>query len=425
MNFIDKVEITIKAGDGGNGALSFRREKFINRGGPDGGDGGDGGDVVFVSSRNENTLVSFRHNPKIEAERGEAGSKRRKHGKRGEDKIVKVPVGTVVSDESGEILADFNKDDAQVIIAKGGKGGFGNAHFVSSTRQAPQFAEVGEKTAPMKLSLELKMIADVGLVGLPNAGKSTLLSKISNARPAIADYPFTTLIPNLGVVDIDNESILLADIPGLIEGASEGKGLGHQFLRHIERTLVLVHLIDIYNEDVTKAYKTIQNELKLYNVNLSKRPVIIVLNKIDGVDETLVSKKINELKKVVNKSSEVLAISAASSQGLKDFLRALKLLVLRERSRQSKVLQKLEKQKPIITLDDESNAWTVSKTKQGYLIAGQKIEQFASRTDFSNEQSIQRLKDIMRRTGVTHALDRRGAKLGDKIIISKYGDFDY
>lgn len=241
MHFIDKASVTILAGDGGNGRLSFRREKFVDRGGPDGGDGGDGGSVVFVASRNQNTLAAFRYEKELHAKPGEAGSSRRKHGRSADDLRVAVPVGTVVVDEAGQLLADLAVDGQEAVLAKGGKGGFGNAHFVSSTRQAPRIVEKGEKGEQKYLQLELKMIADVGLVGLPNAGKSTLLSVISNARPEIADYPFTTLVPNLGVVDVEGgQGLLFADIPGLIEGAAEGKGLGDEFLRHVERTAVQI-----------------------------------------------------------------------------------------------------------------------------------------------------------------------------------------
>ncbi|HET7630365.1 MAG TPA: GTPase ObgE, partial [Candidatus Saccharimonadales bacterium] len=294
--FVDKVQVIIKAGDGGNGIVSFRHEKFIDKGGPDGGDGGSGGDVIFVASRNQNTLAAFRYQKLIKAEPGQTGGKRRKRGKSGKDLEVKVPVGTVVTDARGETLADLTADGQQAVVAIGGKGGFGNAHFVSSTRQAPRVAEKGEKGEEINAVLELKMIADVGLVGLPNAGKSTLLATISNARPEIANYPFTTLIPNLGVVDIDKQtSVLFADIPGLIEGASQGKGLGDEFLRHVERTAVLVHLIDAYQEDIVKAYKTIQAELKAYKVDLSKRPQIVVLTKVEGLDDADLKAKLQQL----------------------------------------------------------------------------------------------------------------------------------
>lgn len=276
--FVDKASVKVKAGDGGDGKLSFRHEKFIDKGGPDGGDGGHGADVVLLASRNQNTLANFRYQKELNAEPGQPGGKSRKHGKNGQALVVAVPVGTVAFDAQGVVIADLFEDGAKAVIAHGGKGGFGNAHFTSSTRQAPRVAEKGEPGEELTVTLELKMIADVGLVGLPNAGKSTLLSVISNARPEIANYPFTTLTPNLGVVDVDKKSSLLfADIPGLIEGAAEGKGLGDEFLRHVERTAVLVHLVDAYNEDVAQAYQTIQDELKAYKVDLSTRPQVVAL----------------------------------------------------------------------------------------------------------------------------------------------------
>ncbi|HSX52990.1 MAG TPA: GTPase ObgE, partial [Patescibacteria group bacterium] len=329
--FVDKVQVVVKAGDGGNGVVSFRHEKYVDKGGPDGGDGGKGGDIVFVASQNQNTLATFRYHKELKSEPGQAGSKRRKHGKSGADLVILVPVGTVVLSENDEILADLASDDQQAVLANGGNGGFGNAHFVSSRRQAPRIAEKGEPGDKLTLTLELKMIADVGLVGLPNAGKSTLLASLSNARPEIADYPFTTLTPNLGVVDVDNStSLLFADIPGLIEGASKGKGLGDDFLRHVERTSVLLHLIDIY-QDTAAAYKTIQKELKDYSVDLTKRPEIVVLNKIDGVEPAVVKQKLAELRQAVPNRTPIVAISAASKDGVPSLLRKLKSLVSKQR----------------------------------------------------------------------------------------------
>lgn len=287
--FVDKVTVKVKAGDGGDGAVSFRHEKFIDKGGPDGGDGGHGGDVILEASRNQNTLAAYRFQRELKADPGKAGSKRRKHGRSGKDFTAQIPVGTTILSNEGEVLADLTHDGQQVIVARGGKGGFGNAHFISSTRQVPRVAEKGEEGEELELTLELKMIADVGLVGLPNAGKSTFLASVSNARPEIANYPFTTLTPNLGVVDLGKEdSLLIADIPGLIEGASQGKGLGDEFLRHVERTGVLLHLIDSYNDDISKAFKTIYAELKAYKLDLTTRPQIIALTKIDGLDDEIV-----------------------------------------------------------------------------------------------------------------------------------------
>ncbi|HXH26346.1 MAG TPA: GTPase ObgE, partial [Candidatus Acidoferrum sp.] len=279
--FADKAELIIKAGSGGNGAVSFRHEKYIDKGGPDGGDGGKGGDIIFVGSSNVNTLSDFRRKQELKAGDGQAGAKQRKHGRSADDLVVAVPIGTQVWRE-GKMIADVLADGQQVRIARGGDGGFGNAHFTSSTRQVPKVAELGEKGESFVANLELKLLADVGLIGFPNAGKSTLLSVITNARPEIADYAFTTLTPNLGVADIDDASLLVADIPGLIEGASQGKGLGDQFLRHIERTAVLIHLIDIYEPDPVRAYQVINDELKQYSKKLMSRPQLVVLTKIEG-----------------------------------------------------------------------------------------------------------------------------------------------
>ncbi len=414
---MDKVKVTIEAGIGGNGVVSFRREKFVDRGGPDGGDGGHGGDVILVASRNQNTLASFRYHKVLRAEAGKPGEKRRKHGKSGQHLEVPVPVGTIVSDEDGEQLADLNSDGLRVVIAKGGLGGFGNAHFVSSRRQAPRVAEKGEPGQKITTTFELKMIADVGLVGLPNAGKSTLLGSISHARPEIADYPFTTLHPNLGVVDLDKESSLLfADIPGLIEGASQGKGLGDEFLRHVERTSVLVHLIDIY-EDIEKAYATIQNELKNYKVDLSRRPQVVVLNKIDGVEKKIVQEKTKLLRSLVKTRTPVFAISAKNRENLDKLLFALKKTVDKRRT---VTLKKAEiKELPVIRLETGDD-WQVVGRGKKFSVSGRKIERFAQRTDFDNPDSILRLRDIMRRTGIEQELTRRGIKEGAVIAIGQH-----
>lgn len=418
MNFIDKVAVQIIAGDGGDGATSFRREKFVDRGGPDGGDGGDGGSVIFRASRNENTLAAFRYQKELKAEHGEAGSKRRKHGKTGVDLIVPVPVGTTVANEEGTILADLTEDAQQAVIARGGKGGFGNAHFVSSTRQAPKFAEKGEQGDAMSVMLELKMIADVGVVGLPNAGKSTLLAHISNARPEIANYPFTTITPNLGVVDIDaHTSLLFADIPGLIEGAAAGKGLGHEFLRHVERTKVLVHLIDAYQEDVVAAYKTIQGELQSYKANLADRPQLVVLNKVEGLDQEMVDDRLQTLRKVVPEGTPLFAISAQAGVGIKELLYAVKGAVAQQKEHEQATIE--TNGLPVLTLNNEDQAWKVVKEKNRFVVTGRKIEKFAARTDFTNDQGVRRLRDIMRKMGIMHELQRQGIVAGDKVSIGK------
>jgi GTP-binding protein len=423
MSFVDKVTVIAVAGSGGDGKLSFRHEKFISKGGPDGGDGGHGGDIVLKASRNQNTLAAFRFQKELKAEPGQAGGKSKKHGRSGKDLIVEVPVGTVATNQEGEVVADLTHDGETAVIAKGGQGGFGNAHFISSRRQAPNFAEKGEPGDEFELQLELKMIADVGLVGLPNAGKSTLLSKLSNARPEIANYPFTTIKPNLGVVDIDKEStVLMADIPGLIEGAAEGKGLGHDFLRHVERTAVILHLIDAYNQDVATAYKTIRDELKAYKADIAKRPEIIALTKVEGLDEEIVEDLANQLKKVASKNAQIFAISSQSGFGLKPMLYAIKNTVNEERAKETEVEE--DNSLPVITMTDTSDAYTVTKEGGVFVITGERIEKFARRTDFGSEQGLQRLRDIMRRWGILHELTRQGIEPGQTIRIGK-NEFTY
>lgn len=414
--FIDKVSITVKAGDGGDGIVSFRHEKFIDKGGPDGGDGGKGGDVIFIASRNQNTLAAFRYQKTLAAEPGKPGGKRRMHGKSGKDLDVQVPLGTVIADQDGRIIADLKTDGDTAVVAKGGKGGFGNAHFTSSTRQLPRVAEKGEKGEELHVTAELKMIADVGLVGLPNAGKSTFLASTSNAHPEIADYPFTTIRPNLGMVDIDDKTTLLfADIPGLIEGASQGKGLGDEFLRHVERTSVLLHLIDVYNDDVAAAYKTVQAELKAYKVDLSRRPQIVALNKIEGLDSDIVQDRLKELRAAVPKTTKLFAISAQSKKNVPELLYAVKAMVAADRRRAAKENAQQEAV-PVLTLKDDTS-WQIQPVEDGFMVSGHKIERFASRTDFSNPYGVQRLRDIMKKMGIMHELARKGILPGQRIYL--------
>ncbi|HSX31439.1 MAG TPA: GTPase ObgE [Candidatus Saccharimonadales bacterium] len=424
MKFIDHVTVTVRAGDGGNGRLSFRHEKFVDRGGPDGGDGGNGGDVVFVASRNQNTLVSFRYHKELAAEAGGAGDKVRRHGKNGKDLRVEVPVGTLVTNAEGQTLADLTEDGQEAIVASGGRGGFGNAHFISSTRQAPKFAEKGEAGEEAELILELKLIADVGLVGLPNAGKSTLLSVISNARPEIADYPFTTLTPNLGVVDINRESSLLfADIPGLIEGAAEGKGLGDEFLRHVERTAVLLHLVDAASADVAADYQTIQHELATYRSNLATKKQIVVLSKIDLTRPEELAKKQKQLKTVLPVDITLFAISSQAHENLQQLLYAVQATVEAERQRQT-AEEPAESTVPVLRLNDQGR-WHVSRRGDDeFIVSGHKIERFAVRTDFDNEEGIRRLRAIMTKQGIMHELRRQGIRPGNRIHIAG-GSFEY
>jgi GTP-binding protein len=424
MHFIDKVSVLVAAGDGGDGKMSFRHEKFIDKGGPDGGDGGHGGDIVLTATRNESTLAAFRYQKELHAESGQPGGKTRKHGRSANNLEVRVPIGTVAINVDGVVVADLTHDEQQVVIAKGGKGGFGNAHFISSTRQAPNFAEKGEKGESLSLTLELKMIADVGLVGLPNAGKSTLLGHISNAKPEVADYPFTTLTPNLGVVDIDKgTTVLVADIPGLIEGANEGKGLGHEFLRHIERTAVLIHLVDAYQSDVVAAYNTIRAELKAHDPALAKRQEIIALNKIDGLDEDIVQDQLSQLKTAAGARAKLFAISAQSGKGIPELLFAVKAAVVKTREKVQK--QTGKEAVPVLRMTDVSQQWKVEKQGDTFVVTGHRIEKFAARTDFANEQGVRRLRDIMKKMGIMHELTRQGIKSDEAIHIRGAGSFTY
>lgn len=446
--FVDTAKVKLKAGDGGNGAVSFRREIYIPKGGPDGGDGGKGGSIIFRADKDTNTLLDFRYNPELTAENGKNGSGQRSAGRSGKNLIVEVPVGTIVKkitlseDGTAEtvFLADLAADQQEAVIAKGGDGGFGNAHFKSSTRQAPVIAEVGEPGEAFEAALELKLIADVGLVGLPNAGKSTFLSRVSNATPEIADYPFTTLTPQLGVATIDRQDILIADIPGLIEGAADGKGLGHDFLRHVDRTAVLLHLIDVYNEDAGAAYQTIRRELERYS-DLASRPEIVALTKCEGLDSEIIAMQQAAIL-AVNPNARVFAISSQAGTNLDEVLRALKNEINLARANNDAVghgvlarscgaTAELERTDPVTTgvrserpsqndvaplpvislsPDQLSNSWKVEKVGDKFVVTGQKIEKFARRTDLENYASVNRLRDIMKKLGIRAELTSQGAE---------------
>ncbi len=415
--FIDTAKVSICAGKGGDGAVSFRHEVYIDKGGPDGGDGGRGGNVVFEATENLNTLLDFRFKPELKAENGVNGSKVKRAGKWGEDLIVKVPMGTLIK-RDGKIIADLTEHGQQQIIASGGDGGFGNAHFKSSVRQTPRMAERGEPGEFFEAELELKLLADVGLVGLPNAGKSTFLSVVTNARPEIADYAFTTLTPNLGVATVDRVDLLIADIPGLIEGAAEGKGLGDQFLRHVERTAVLLHLIDAYSNDIATDYKTIRSELQKYSETLVGRPEVIALTKADGLDDEMIAMQVDELQKVIDKDVSILVISSTAKMGLTDLLRALSKQV---RIARATIVEdeddNNESDVPVISLNSKQNneAWTVTKEDDVYVVRGEKIEKFARRTNYDQFEGVNRLRDIMRKMGVSHDLIRKGAT-GESVV---------
>ncbi len=411
--FTDKLEIEVMAGKGGDGRLSFRHEKYRAKGGPDGGDGGNGGSVIFVVDHNLHTLSAFRKLRRIKAEDGMAGGGDRKHGRAGEDTIIKVPAGTQIVQE-GSIIADLTQEEQRLVVAKGGRGGFGNAHFTSSTRQAPRTTELGEAGQRKSLLLELKLVADVGLIGLPNAGKSTLLATISNAKPEIGDYPFTTLIPNLGVVDFEQFTFLVADIPGLIEGASKGKGLGDKFLRHIERTAVLVHLIDAYSQDIVADYTTIQHELSSYRIDLTSKPQIIAFTKTEGMSEVDLAAKKQILKKVTKNT--VMAISANAGQGITKLLAAIVPLV--ERARTRREAEESEEAIPVIDEASQPNLWHVEYKDGVYHISGQKLEGFSRRTDWENDASVERLRDILRKNGIDRELRRLEAEPGSILQIA-------
>ena len=322
MKFLDEAKIYLEAGDGGNGCMSFRHEKYVEYGGPNGGDGGAGGNIIFRAVRNLNTLIDFRYQQHFRAQKGRPGEGSERTGKSGDDLIVKVPVGTVIlAEDKKTVIADMVTDGEEVLVAKGGRGGWGNVHFKSSTNQAPERADPGKPGDKLAVWLRLKLIADIGLVGFPNAGKSTLLSVLTAARPKIANYPFTTLHPNLGVFYLYDKEYVIADLPGLIEGASEGVGLGHRFLGHAERCKIILHLIDGTSEDVVASYKTIEAELLNYGDVLEHKPEIVVLNKIDSLSEDEVAEKVKLLKKASKK--EVIAISGIAQIGLEDLKKAI------------------------------------------------------------------------------------------------------
>lgn len=412
--FVDTATVHVSAGKGGNGAVSFRHEIYVDKGGPDGGDGGRGGNVVFEATENLNTLLDFRFKPELKAKPGQNGAKAKRAGKYGDDLVVKVPVGTVVR-RDGVVIADLTEHGESVVVARGGDGGFGNAHFKSSVRQTPRVAEMGEPGDTFEAELELKLLADVGLVGFPNAGKSTFLSVVSNARPEIADYAFTTLTPNLGVADIDSSSLLIADIPGLIEGASVGKGLGDAFLRHVERTAVLLHLIDAYSSDIAADYQTIRRELASYSPELLARPEVVAVTKTEGLDQDIIDMQLDAVRQVAGSGAELFAISSQAHAGLKEVLRALKRRVDETRRVAAEQTEESEDDLPVITLSSQqkADAWSVDyeESEHGtvYVVRGDKIEKFARRTNFESFEGVNRLRDIMKKLGISHELNRKGA----------------
>ena len=418
--FLDKTRIKILSGKGGNGIVAWRREKYVDKGGPAGGNGGKGGDIYLVATDDMSTLMDFQFQSVFKAENGENGYIKTQHGKCGKDLKIKVPVGTIVRDvETDKIIADLNEKDKTILVAKGGRGGRGNACFATSQKRAPQFCEPGENGIERTLELELKLIADVGLLGMPNAGKSTLISSISSAKPKIADYPFTTLVPNLGVVKKpDGDGYVVADIPGLIEGASEGIGLGYEFLRHVERCRFLIHLVDLTQEDPMKNYQVINEELKKHSDHLSRVYQVIALNKIDSIDEELKEHYYKEFKKIAD---DVFLISAATRENLEKFMYF--------------VANKVDEiPKPVLDIDveedegatyNDDSAYSVYKVdKHMYVVEGGKIFRLANVTDGRNTEQLYRFQNILKAMGVFDALKSAGVKEGDIVKIGHL-EFDY
>ena len=415
---IDYVKIKVTSGNGGNGAKTFRREKYVANGGPDGGDGGKGGDVYFVASDNTSTLLDFRYKKEFKAENGKNGEGSRKSGKSGEDLYIKVPLGTIVRDlDKDKIIADISKKDEKFLVAKGGRGGRGNQHFATPTRQVPNFAEMGEDGVTKNIELELKMIADVGLIGYPNVGKSTLISNVSSARPKIANYHFTTLDPTLGVVKVNDETFVMADIPGLIEGASEGIGLGHKFLKHVERTRLLLHVIDVTGSEgrnPIEDYKKINEELNKYSEKLSKKEQIVVANKIDSLDSE--NKNLDELEKFCKKNKLTLfKISAVTGEGINELLSFV-----------AQKLKTIEKEEIVeidytYEFDDLSrDDYNIVKKGDTYLLTGNLIERLMKKVNVFDSESRGYMQIMLQRLGVMDKLKDMGLKDGDTIDIIGY-----
>jgi GTP-binding protein len=412
--FFDEVKINVKSGDGGDGCVAFRREKYVPFGGPNGGNGSAGGSVFLVVDRNLNTLVHFKKRIHFKAERGGRGGGKNQQGKQGEDRLVSVPPGTMVYDaDTGELVADLVQDGQRVLVAKGGRGGRGNSAFASPTNQAPRLAEHGEPGQERWLRLELKLIADVGVIGMPNAGKSTLLSVVSAARPKIAAYPFTTLQPNLGVVQVDGyESFVMADVPGLIEGASEGAGLGHQFLRHVERTRLLVHLLDGAANDPLADYEVINRELAQFSERLAAKSQIVVLNKMDLPDAQawwpLVQEAMHE------RGVEAHAISAVSRQGVRDLMQRTFALL-----RALPPSEPAPEEMTIFRPAESEEAFAIERAEDGWRVRGVRVERVAAMTPFVLPEAVARFQRQLRAMGVVEALEEAGVQPGDTVRIGE------
>lgn len=415
--FIDEIIIEINGGRGGHGMSSFRREKFVALGGPSGGNGGKGGDIIFVGDEGSTTLFDFRYQRHIKADNGDNGKSKGMHGANAANKYLKVPLGTIVYDnENGERIGEIIYHEQELIVAKGGKGGRGNMAFATNRNQAPKISENGDLGEAKKIKVELKVLADVGIIGFPSVGKSTLISAISNARPKIADYPFTTLTPNLGMVLYKDHSFAVADLPGLIENASEGIGLGIRFLKHIERCRIFIHLIDATTEDPLESYNIINSELKKYDEELSTRNQIIVLNKIEMLSEQELEKAIDNLKEITN---EIYPISAITKQGINQLL--------------DKVIYELENIPPVTIIEDEHKLYTletkeipftIEKIAGGYYISGPEITLYYNRVNFTEDESVKRFARQLRSLGVIEELRKMGAKNGDTISVLDY-EFEY
>lgn len=413
MKFIDKSKIRVVSGRGGNGMVAWRREKYVDKGGPAGGDGGRGGDVYLVADENMSTLMDFKHKSVFKAEAGENGGIKNMHGRCAKDLFIKVPVGTVVKDiKNGNIIADLTEHEQKVLVAKGGRGGRGNARFATAQKRAPQFCEPGEPPIERELFLELKLIADVGLLGMPNAGKSTLISRISSAKPKIADYLFTTLIPNLGVVKKrSGDGYVVADIPGLIEGASEGVGLGHDFLRHVERCRFLVHLIDSTEKNPFDNYEKINLELQKHSEHLANLYQIIALNKIDAIDEDKKSELLEKFKKVSGNVFMISAVTGENLDKLTDFM--------------GEKVDEIPKSETEIVVEEDINAYNNDDSsyeifkvaKDTFIVQGGKISRLAGVTDERNAEQVIRLQNILKAMGIFDELSKKGIKDGDTIII--------
>lgn len=413
MQFLDKSKIKVLSGQGGNGMVAWRREKYVDMGGPAGGDGGLGGDIYFIADENMSTLMDFRYKSVFKAEAGVNGRSKNQHGRCGKHLYIKVPVGTMIRDlKTGNIIGDLVNQGDMVLVAKGGRGGRGNARFATAQKRSPQFCEPGEPSIERDLELELKLIADVGLLGMPNAGKSTFISVISSAKPKIADYPFTTLVPNLGVVKKPTgDGFVVADIPGLIEGASEGIGLGHEFLRHVERCRFLVHIVDLTQENPMDNYNTINLELKKHSERLANLYQIVALNKIDSVDEKDVKKFVKAFKKV---AKDVFTISAATGENIE----SLKNFISQKVDEIPKPTFDIDIVEDLDAYNNDDSEFEIVKTdKTTFAVFGGKIKRLAMVTDSRNQEQTLRLQNILTNMGVFAELKKKGIKDGDTIII--------